>query len=777
MKTLELSVHQLVDFVLRRGSLDTRTFNSMTMQEGTKIHNIYQLKQGSNYVKEYPLSGFFQYEDNLIRLSGRADGIILDEVPIIEEIKSTNTDLDKFYKENEEWHLGQAICYAYLYSREKKLNNIAVRLTYISQIDNSIKKHDFDYNIDDLSEKIHSYFDVYFQFERILDVLRDKRNTSLNEISFPFGEIRPGQKDLIDFTSETIDKVEMNFAEASTGIGKTIATIFATLPYIKSGKIDKVFYLCPKNTNFENSKKALTILQDYGYKLSFVELRAKSKMCPYKLEKNCNPSDCPLTVNYYTKLKDALMEALKKYDSFNSETIKEVAKKFEICPFEFSLELSLYSDFIICDYNYAFHPIAYLRRFLDAPDKVYHLFALVDEAHNLIDRARDMFTISFTENGYKIIKNDLKNHKTPRLKKIIRQINQDLRLFNEFDFTNGPIILETLDNMFISHLENFRNEISVIEAENPNLKLIKAHDCLIDLYKFLTIYGLLNDGFKIILSKNIENLDIKLFCIDPSEFIKKTLLKFLGTLFFSATLTPIDYFENVILNRNNEKHISLPSPFDPNNFLLIINDKISIKYKDREKTLPEVAKEILDFISYKTGNYLIFVPSFEYSKMLKKYVLNDERFIFQTSEMTDIEKTKFLDEFTSSPKESKVGVCAISGSFAESIDLVGDRLIGVVIVGVGLPQVNFENNLIKDFYTAKDMNGYDFAYLNPGLNKVLQAIGRVIRTENDKGAALIIDNRYKQTNYRVVLDKHFKNQVKISNSNELIETLNSFYKK
>ncbi len=777
MKTLELSVHQLVDFVLRRGSLDTRTFNSMTMQEGTKIHNIYQLKQGSNYVKEYPLSGFFQYEDNLIRLSGRADGIILDEVPIIEEIKSTNTDLDKFYKENEEWHLGQAICYAYLYSREKKLNNIAVRLTYISQIDNSIKKHDFDYNIDDLSEKIHSYFDVYFQFERILDVLRDKRNTSLDEISFPFGEIRPGQKDLIDFTSETIDKVEMNFAEASTGIGKTIATIFATLPYIKSGKIDKVFYLCPKNTNFENSKKALTILQDYGYKLSFVELRAKSKMCPYKLEKNCNPSDCPLTVNYYTKLKDALMEALKKYDSFNSETIKEVAKKFEICPFEFSLELSLYSDFIICDYNYAFHPIAYLRRFLDAPDKVYHLFALVDEAHNLIDRARDMFTISFTENGYKIIKNDLKNHKTPRLKKIIRQINQDLRLFNEFDFTNGPIILETLDNMFISHLENFRNEISVIEAENPNLKLIKAHDCLIDLYKFLTIYGLLNDGFKIILSKNIENLDIKLFCIDPSEFIKKTLLKFLGTLFFSATLTPIDYFENVILNRNNEKHISLPSPFDPNNFLLIINDKISIKYKDREKTLPEVAKEILDFISYKTGNYLIFVPSFEYSKMLKKHVLNDERFIFQTSEMTDIEKTKFLDEFTSSPKESKVGVCAISGSFAESIDLVGDRLIGVVIVGVGLPQVNFENNLIKDFYTAKDMNGYDFAYLNPGLNKVLQAIGRVIRTENDKGAALIIDNRYKQTNYRVVLDKHFKNQVKISNSNELIETLNSFYKK
>lgn len=322
MKTLELSVHQLVDFVLRRGSLDTRTFNSMTMQEGTKIHNIYQLKQGSNYVKEYPLSGFFQYEDNLIRLSGRADGIILDEVPIIEEIKSTNTDLDKFYKENEEWHLGQAICYAYLYSREKKLNNIAVRLTYISQIDNSIKKHDFDYNIDDLSEKIHSYFDVYFQFERILDVLRDKRNTSLNEISFPFGEIRLGQKDLIDFTSETIDKVEMNFAEASTGIGKTIATIFATLPYIKSGKIDKVFYLCPKNTNFENSKKALTILQDYGYKLSFVELRAKSKMCPYKLEKNCNPSDCPLTVNYYTKLKDALMEALKKYDSFNSETIK-----------------------------------------------------------------------------------------------------------------------------------------------------------------------------------------------------------------------------------------------------------------------------------------------------------------------------------------------------------------------------------------------------------------------------------------------------------------------
>ena len=776
MKQIELSVHELVDFVLRKGDIDSRSFNSMTMQEGTRIHNIYQSKQGSNYLKEYPLKGIFSYEDSLVYLSGRSDGIILEEVPIIEEIKSTNCDLNSFFKENEEWHLGQAICYGYLYAIEKGLDKVKIRLTYISQVNNDILKKNYCYKTDELLTKIHQYFDVYFQFARIIETRKNRRNESLSVLRFPFSNAREGQMELIDFTKQAIESADSRFAEASTGIGKTMATIFSTLSYLKEDKLDKVFYLCPKNTNFDNAAKALEILNKEGYLLSYTEIRARSKMCPYKLEKTCNPDDCPLTVGYYSKLKDVLKDCLVHENLLNSEIIDKYAKKYDVCPFELSLDFSVYTDFVVCDYNYAFHPISYLRRFFEVPDKTYRIFALVDEAHNLIDRARDMFTVTFSEEDYKNLKKELKGYRNPEINKILRKINQDLRLFKQFEFNDQPIILEQLDSKFIQHITKLRSEINVLETDNPKLKLKKGKDFLIDLYKFIVINDLLNDGFKIILDNKYDNLTIKLFCIDPSSFINKSLFHFLGTLFFSATLTPIDYFQKVNLNRDGFKTISLPSPFNPNNFFLIINDNISIKYKDRDKTLEEVVKEINIFVSKKVGNYLIFVPSFEYSRKIEKYFINDNRFVFQTSTMTNKDKDEFLANFKENPQESRIGVCVISGSFAESIDLTGDRLIGVVIVGVGLPQVNFENNLVKDFYIQKEMNGYEFAYMNPGINKVLQALGRVIRTQNDKGSALIIDSRYAQSHYFSILKDRYKNYTKIKDSNGLIKALNSFYK-
>lgn len=776
MKQIELSVHELVDFVLRKGDIDSRSFNSMTMQEGTRIHNIYQSKQGSNYLKEYPLKGIFSYEDSLIYLSGRSDGIILEEVPIIEEIKSTNCDLNSFFKENEEWHLGQAICYGYLYAIEKGLDKVKIRLTYISQVNNDILKKNYCYKTDELLTKIHQYFDVYFQFARIIETRKNRRNESLSVLRFPFSNAREGQMELIDFTKQAIESADSRFAEASTGIGKTMATIFSTLSYLKEDKLDKVFYLCPKNTNFDNAAKALEILNKEGYLLSYTEIRARSKMCPYKLEKTCNPDDCPLTVGYYSKLKDVLKDCLVHENLLNSEIIDKYAKKYDVCPFELSLDFSVYTDFVVCDYNYAFHPISYLRRFFEVPDKTYRIFALVDEAHNLIDRARDMFTVTFSEEDYKNLKKELKGYRNPEINKILRKINQDLRLFKQFEFNDQPIILEQLDSKFILHITKLRSEINVLETDNPKLKLKKGKDFLIDLYKFIVINDLLNDGFKIILDNKYDNLTIKLFCIDPSSFINKSLFHFLGTLFFSATLTPIDYFQKVNLNRDGFKTISLPSPFNPNNFFLIINDNISIKYKDRDKTLEEVVKEINIFVSKKVGNYLIFVPSFEYSRKIEKYFINDNRFVFQTATMTNKDKDEFLANFKENPQESRIGVCVISGSFAESIDLTGDRLIGVVIVGVGLPQVNFENNLVKDFYIKKEMNGYEFAYMNPGINKVLQALGRVIRTQNDKGSALIIDSRYAQSHYFSILKDRYKNYTKIKDSNGLIKALNSFYK-
>ena len=776
MKTIELSVHQLVDFVLRKGNIDSRSFNALTMQEGTKIHNIYQSKQGANYLKEYPLRATFTFDDYLIFLSGRADGIYCEKIPIIEEIKSTNQDLNVFYEENKEWHLGQSICYAYLYCLEKNLDEISIRLTYISQKDDDILKKDFHFKKEELLAKILEYFSIYFRFQSVIEVLQEKREKSLEEIEFPFEKERRGQEKLIEFAQETCEKVECRFAEASTGIGKTMATIFSTLKFFKNKKIDKTFYLCPKNINFENFKYAFKILSDYGYELSYVEIQARSKMCPYNLEKACNPDECPLTIGYYTKLKDALTDIFTHEKLLSSKTIKRYAKKYEMCPFELSLDVSSYVDFLVCDYNYVFHPISYLRRFFDAPDKTYKIFALVDEAHNLIDRSRDMYSAVFYSSGYEILKKEIKDYKSDKLKKIIKKINADLKLFKQFDFSRGEILLEAIDSQFMNNLTSLRNEVNILEAENSKLKLKKSKDFLIDLYKFITIYSNLNEGYRIILDLKEDNLTIKFFCIDASSYLNKILYRFIGTLFFSATLTPIDYFEEATLNKNDLNFISIPSPFDENNFLLMINDNISIKYKDRDKTISEVVNEINAYINSKVGNYLVYLPSFEYLNKIKDFFKDDERFIFQKPEMSHIEKEEFLYNFEYSPKNTKVGFCVISGSFAEGIDLVGNRLIGVVIVGVGLPQVNFENNLIKDYYSSKDINGYEFAYTNPGINKIFQALGRVVRTENDRGSALIIDSRYKQTNYKKAFLSRYKNSKIVSSTSEIEEALKSFYK-
>ena len=779
-KIIKLSVHQLVDFLLRKGDIDDRIFNSETMEEGSKIHRNFQNKQKNNYLSEIDLKTTIKYGFYEVVLHGRADGVILDNPIIIDEIKSTNSSLIDFNDENEEWHLGQAECYAYMYAKIHNLKKINIRLTYISQ---NNKKHlykFFEYNFEDLETKIVNLIGRYIEFYEIIEDKKKEKENTIKSLVFPFS-LRKGQSEIIKISEKSIITKDCKFVEASTGLGKTISVIFGALKGSLKAKTDKLFFLCAKNSGFKSANDCLNELRNNGLNITSCEIIAKEKMCANKNHgclPECNPDVCPFAKDYYTKLSKIFKKIINENDNFDSQKIRDIASQYDMCPFELSLDISLYCDFIICDYNYVFNPISYLKRFFDELDYKYSKFLMIDEAHNLLDRSRDMFSTSLSYKSYLKAKKDYEKIKTKSMKNILETLDEDFELFNKFQTDENNLILQTIDQNFMDHLEKFKTSLQDYQKKHPKFKIKFSKDFSLDVHKFLTIYEYLDDNYRIYFNRDtLDNFNIVFKCIDASRYLKDRVDNCEGAILFSGTLTPIDYYKKILLGNNEYESIEVASPFEKNNLKVLINSNVSTKYKDRMNTIEDVIKNIKQFISYKKGNYIVYVPSFEYLRLLKFKLKNSSfKVIFQDELMNNDEKINFLNMFKPNPNETTLGVCVLGGSFSEGVDLVADRLIGVVIVGVGLPSVNFENNLIKDYYSNNGLDGYTFAYVNPGINKVMQAVGRLIRGEKDRGIALLIDERYSYKTYNFLFNEKWQNHKFINSNDSLLKELNSFYK-
>src|SRR5574344_324719 len=725
LRKISLSVHQLVDFLLRKGDIDDRIFNNETMEEGSELHRSFQKKQDSNYLSEVDLKTTIIYEDYEINLHGRADGVILGDKVIIDEIKSTNSSLEEFNEKNEGWHLGQAECYAYMYCREHNVDNVEVSLTYISQINHTIFRKYFDYNYAVLESKILDYIRRYFDFFNLVEEKILEKDKSIKKLVFPFS-LRKGQSEIIKFSQETIEKKDYRFLEASTGLGKTISIVFGALKGSLKAKTDKIFFLAAKNSGFKSASDCLKILRNSGLELTSVELLAKEKMCINK-NHNCNPDDCPFARDYYDKINRILVNTLINEKELTSDKIISIGRNNFVCPFELSLDLSLYCDFIIMDYNYLFNRISYLRRFFDVPEATYNNFLIVDEAHNLVDRSRDMYSASINYFEFKTAKKSYKNVRSKAISTILNKLSEDFDLFNSFESDNDNILLETLDKDFVDHLNKYQETIRKYKKDHPKYKNLENKEFGLNVFKFLTMYEFFADCYRIFVKKDGDNFSINLFCVDASRFLLELMPKVNGAIFFSGTLTPINYYEKAIFGRDDFTNLLVSSPFNKDNLLVLYDKSISIRYKDREKSLYGVIDRINTFISSKIGNYIVYVPSFAYLKMLKDVYINENvNVYYQNGEMTNKDKNLFLDNFKPNPKKTTLGICVLGGSFSEGIDLVDDRLIGIIVVGVGLPSISFENNLIQDYYDKNGLSGFTYAYTNPGINKVMQAVGRLI---------------------------------------------------
>lgn len=774
-KYLTLSVHQLVDFLLRTGDIDNRVFNRSSMTEGSRLHSVYQSKQSSNYLAEFPLKMSFNVDEVNIVLEGRADGIIKrsETEYVIDEIKTTVEDLKIFHDDNLEWHLGQAKCYAYMFAKQTNLEYIGIKLTYIRQGKEKEQLVDsYVFNILELEQFVVKLLNEYLSFYNIIFNKISKRNESIEALKFPFSKFRQGQRDLAKYTYAMAKKRGRLFAEAPTGIGKTISTLFPFIKALKDDDNSKIFYLTAKTSGRESAHQALKLLKENGLSLSDIMITAKDKICFCKGQA-CNPEECPYAKGYYNKIQTVLRYAILNYDDFDLQTITQLAYENQICPFEFELDLSLFMDIIICDYNYLFDPISYMKRYFD--EDTSSSLVLVDEAHNLVDRSRDMYSASLSYKQFLGARKSVCHSKLHQLKLAMSKMN---KMFKEYlvNPKDGNYILDEFYEYTYKTISSFITSMQDIN-KNENKEMSKELlEFYLEVNRFSKILEFYNDHFICYYEIHDDDLILHVSCLDASSFLYSSLRRLRGSVLFSATLSPIEYYVDMLGGKKEDAQLILPSPFPVDNLKIIIAPKVSIRYKNRDASYQQVADYIKAFVENKVGNYFIFLPSYEYLTSLMPYIdMEDVDVYEQDRGMSDEDKEAFLTNFKPHPERTTLGFVIVGGAFGEGIDLVSDRLIGAVIVGIGMPKINFVSDQIMKYYDSKEQSGYNYAYLNPGMNKVMQALGRVIRSETDRGAVLLIDERYLTNDYRDLFKSEWRKYEVAFSPKEVSDILQDFF--
>jgi len=773
-ESVKVSVRNLVEFVLMHGDIVSGFTGSSRNTDAIKAHQIIQKAYGEGFSKEVPLSFSVEAEDIILEIGGRIDGLYVGEDKvIIDEIKTTTLDLDLVEEDYNLLHWAQAKCYAYIYSMQNNLDHISVQLTYYNLDSKETKKFLKELKLEELRSFFSNLVQDYLHWAQVMVSWNEKRNEAIAKLNFPFEVYRKGQRELAVAVYKTIKEGNKLFAQAPTGIGKTMATLFPTIKALGEGHTSKIFYLTAKTITRTIAEKAINNLKDNGLKLKTLTLTAKEKIC-FKEKAECNPEKCEYAKGHFDRVKDAL-EDIFKQDSFTRELIEVYSRKHTLCPFEFSLELSNWADCVICDYNYAFDPSASLKRFFMEGGGDYAF--LIDEAHNLVDRAREMFSSQLNKKQFLELKKATKLA-APKLSKILNKINTafiELRKECE-ENEDSRIIQKEAPKELYGVLSEF---LASAEKELLEHKTAFYNEELLELY--FNVYGFLKtaeyyDERFITYAQNIGNdVIIKLFCLDPSKLLGEGMKKGKAAVLFSATLSPIDYFRDILGGDEKSYRIRLASPFPRENLCLIVQDKISTKYKRREFTYDKIAEAVSTLARSKKGNYLIFFPSYQYmNEVYKRFiVLNTEvTVLVQTTGMSEEEREKFLDSFSAELNNTLVAFAVMGGIFGEGIDLTGDRLSGAIVVGVGLPQVCLERDIIRDYFSETKEMGFEYAYIYPGMNKVMQAVGRVIRTEEDRGVVMLIDERFSDNTYRRLFPPEW--QV-IKATNNIGETLQDFW--
>ena len=757
---IHISVRELVEFLLRFGDIDHRKKNAdpEAMQMGSRLHRKLQKQEGKAYRAEVPLSYTREYDGFTVEIEGRADGILSGEVMTIDEIKGVFTDV-RHLEEPNPVHLAQAKVYAAIYAEKYALPAMKVRMTYGSLENEEIRRFEYDYGRDELAKWFSDLLVSWYPWAKFQYEWKKLRNRSAKESLFPY-PYREGQKEVAASVYKTILRNKNLFLMAPTGVGKTIATVFPGVKAVGEGLVEKIFYLTARTTTQGVAAGAVGLLQKNGLRFKSLTITAKEKIC-FTEETVCEPEACPYAKGHFDRINDAVYDALENEDRIDRETIQAYAKKHKVCPFELSLDLSYWMDFIICDYNYLFDPNAHLKRFFSESGKKEYLF-LIDEAHNLVERGRDMYSAVLKKSDLSAVRKLVKGKNA----KLYRKIGTCLRDLMAMQKEGGKIAeRSSIGNLGI-HLFNLMGEMEDF-LDEPDCGDMQEEMLAfyLEIREFLGIYELYDEKY-VIYTEEDGDFYLHLFCADPSENLKKCFGAGRSAVFFSATFLPIRYYRDLLGADPEDYAIYAESPFDPSHRLVLSGSDVSTRYTLRGESMYRAyAAYILSGIAGKKGRYLAFFPSYRVLTAVREAFLElceiveaKPELLVQEPGMKEAEKEAFLRRFEEPAEEGRslVGFCVMGGSFSEGIDLTEDKLIGAFIVGTALPQVCTEREILKTYFTRQGEDGFAYAYLYSGMNRVLQAAGRVIRTAKDCGIVLLLDERFQKRQYRELFPREWK---------------------
>lgn len=775
MQSKKVSVRELVAFVHNEESIDNRKQSNHTALEGSKIHRKLQQSMDENYQSEVSLKTVYQGKQFDIQLEGRCDGIWQKENQIIiDEIKTGEHTFEQLEDATLQLFMAQAKIYAYIYALQEKLEEVVVMVRYFCTQDEKIDEYQNQYSFDELNDYYQETMKEYEKWLIFLDKYRQNRQKKLQALQFPYNNYRKGQRELSIAVYRTLSQEKCLFMEAPTGTGKTLSTLFPALKAMGEYNQGRIFYLTAKTITRQVALDTMKLFEEQQSEIKTIEISAKEKIC-FMNECKCNPDYCPFAKNYYQKQKLAIWDLLNNGHFYSREQISEVAKKYECCPFELSLDLSLYSDVIVCDYNYLFDPQVYLKRFFELEET--DSYFLVDEGHNLISRAREMYSkalsLQLIKDFKKLLpKHHRKHHKI--LQQFIEYCEESRKFLKDRDYLFQKELPDKLIDLGYRWSEYFRDFLLELKDEIPTW----LQNLYFDLMSFLKISEYYDDHFSFLVELVNHELQFKIFCLDPAHFIKQKLDFGKGSVLFSATLSPVQYYQNLLVGHTDDLTFRQSSPFNQNQFQVLVADYLPMTYKYRSQVVDSLCELIKKATDIKAGNYFCFFPSFSYmEEVYQRYIqlYPEAEVLIQSRELKDVEKEAFLANFQAQNEQVVLGFCVLGGVFSEGIDLKKNRLIGSIIVSVGLPQISKEQEELKRYFDEKNQQGFYYIYQLPGFNKMMQAAGRVIRTEEDRGVILLIDQRFSRKDYMQLYPSHWSKGVVVHDLSSMLNQLKQFW--
>lgn len=810
---MKISVRNLVEFIFREGDINSAGLgakNTEAMALGSKMHRKIQKQMGIGYEAEVPLSTCVSLRSKEtgepfdLTIEGRADGVIKDadgvmrdtdgimrdngmpDAPgiIVDEIKGVFLDIHQL-KQPVPVHKAQAMCYAYMICENENPAFLTVQVTYCHLETEEIRRFQETYTnleirqwFEDLIRRYEPWAIYEYDWKR-------RRNASIRDLVFPF-PYREGQRDLAACVYKTIEHKKKIFIQAPTGVGKTISTVFPSVKAIGEGLADRLFYLTAKTITRTVAQECFQLLSEQDLSFKFLTITAKEKLCFLEGKPNCIPASCPYAKGHYDRVNACVYDMLTNETDLDRDTILAYAEKHQVCPFEMCLDAALFADGIICDYNYAFDPNVYLRRFFSEGNKDSFIF-LIDEAHNLVERAREMYSAVLVKEDFlhvkRILRAEEKRSQPPEVNYILKVFAASLDQCNKtmlaWKHDCDEFELLTDISAFSFQLMRVRNNFELLAKEVKDLPERETIlNFFFDLRHFQNMYDTMDDRYRIVTDYDADrNFRIKLQCMDPSARLADAFAYARGTALFSATLLPVRYYREQLSADDDDYAVYARSAFQASQRKVIIANDVTSRYKRRnEHEYRKIASYIEDFIAVRQGNYMVFFPSYAFLDNVYHFMNVPEQteILLQHNTMREAEKEQFLAAFDQTNAHTLVGFCVMGGIFGEGIDLKEDRLIGTAIVGTGLPQVCHERELFKQYYDAINGSGFQYAYLYPGINKVFQAGGRVIRTVNDRGVILLLDERFAERSYLELFPREWI-PYDITNKKGMKEILHSFW--